>query len=81
MSAQPRRQPRRTPNFLRFLVTGAVLGLIVGALVGVFGEDVPNYDTGTEVAYLAAFGLFIGLGVAGLVAVGLDAWLRRRSGD
>jgi hypothetical protein len=45
------------------------------------GTHAPNYDSGTEVAYLAAFGLFIGLGLAGLVAIGLDAWLRRRSGD
>jgi cytochrome bd-type quinol oxidase subunit 2 len=69
------------PNFTRFLITGAVLGLIVGALIGGFGTHAPNYDSGTEVAYLAAFGLFIGLGLAGLVAIGLDAWLRRRSGD
>lgn len=69
------------PNFTRFLITGGVLGIIVGALVGAYGADVPNYDSGTEIAYLAAFGLLIGLGVAGLVAVGLDAWLRRRSGD
>ncbi|WP_347353344.1 hypothetical protein [Intrasporangium sp.] len=81
MSAQPRRQPRRTPNHVRFLITGGVLGLLVGALVGAFGTDAPSYDAGTEIAYLAAFGLFIGLGVGGLVAIGLDAVLRRRSGD
>jgi hypothetical protein len=69
------------PNFTRFLITGAVVGIIVGALIGAYGTDAPNYDAGTEVAYLAALGLFIGLGLSGLVAIGLDAWLRRRSGD
>ena len=69
------------PNFTRFLITGAVLGIIVGALIGAYGTDAPNYDSGTEIAYLAAFGLLLGLGLAGLVAIVLDAWLRRRSGD
>lgn len=69
------------PNFTRFLITGAVLGIIAGALIGGFGTHAPNYDSGTEIAYLAAFGLLIGLGLAGVVAIGLDAWLRRRSGE
>lgn len=68
------------PNFVRFLITGGVLGIIAGALVGAYGEDAPNYSEATEIAYLAAFGLLIGLGVAGLLAIGIDAWLRRRSG-
>lgn len=69
------------PNFLRFLITGGVIGIIAGAIVGATGQDAPNYSAATEIAYLAAFGLLIGLGVAGLVAIGIDAWLRRRSGD
>jgi hypothetical protein len=72
-------QPRRTPNFARFLITGGVVGLIVGALIGAFGAHAANYDSGTEIAYIAAFGLFVGLGASGLVAVGIDSWLRRRS--
>ncbi len=78
MTAPPR---RRTPNFLRFLITGGVLGIIVGVIVSVTGPDAKDYDAGTQIGYLAAFGLLIGLGVSGLIAIAIDAWLRRGSSD
>jgi hypothetical protein len=70
--------PRRIPNFKRFLVTGGIVGLVVGLVVAVVSDDAPTYDSRTEVLYLGALGVFLGIGLFGLVAVLLDAWLRRR---
>jgi hypothetical protein len=71
-------QPRRIPNFKRFLITGGVVGLIVGVVVSVLSDPAPSYDSRSEVLYLAALGVFVGVGLFGLIAVLIDAWLRRR---
>ncbi len=71
--------PRRIPNFKRFLITGGVVGLIVGVVLSVLSDSAPGYDSRTEILYLAALGVFLGIGVFGLIAVLIDAWLRRRS--
>lgn len=70
--------PRRIPNFKRFLITGGIVGLVVGVVLTVVSDEAPGYDARTEVLYLAALGAFVGVGLFGLIAVLIDAWLRRR---
>ena len=78
-------QPARPPNFKRFLVTGALIGLVVGVWFGLRDPGGPSYattksfDSGTAVLFLGALGVFLGAGVAGLVAVLLDRTGRGRS--
>ena len=77
--------PARTPNFKRFLVTGAVIGLALGVWFGLRDPGGPSYtttrsfDSGTAVLFLAALGVFLGAGVAGVLAVLLDRTGRNRS--
>ena len=77
--------PARTPNFKRFLITGAALGLLVGVWFGLRDPGGPSYtttktfDSGTAVLFLAALGIFVGAGVAGVLAVLLDRTGRNRS--
>jgi hypothetical protein len=70
--------PRRIPNFKRFLITGGIVGLVVGIFLAYISDEAPGYDARTEVLYLAALGVFVGIGLFGLIAVLIDAWLRRR---
>lgn len=70
--------PRPIPNFKRFLITGGIVGLIAGIVVSVVSSPALAYDARTEVLYLGALGVFLGVGLFGLIAVLIDAWLRRR---
>ena len=68
----------RTPNFKRFLVTGALVGLVIGVLIGLREPGGPSYtiaksyDVGTAVLFLGALGVFLGAGLAGIIALLLD---------
>ena len=75
----------RTPNFKRFLVTGALLGLVIGVFIGLREPGGPSYnvtksyDVGTAVLFLGALGVFLGAGLAGIIALLLDRTGRDRS--
>ena len=68
----------RTPNFKRIIITGALLGLAIGLYFGLRESGGPsynaqmNYDEGGAAMFLGAFGIFIGAGVGGVVALLLD---------
>lgn len=66
------RADRRTPNFLRFIGIGALVGFVVGFLVAMFGDPVPDYSMGTQVAYLGAMGAGLGGLIAAIIAVFLS---------
>jgi len=71
-------QPVRIPNYKRFLVTGALIGLAVGIWFGLREPGGPSYhestqyDPTTAILFLGALGVFVGAGLAGLLAILLD---------
>jgi hypothetical protein len=77
-------EPPRAPNFKRFLITGGLIGLFIGVLFGLRDPGGPSYtseksfDVGTAVLFLGALGIFLGAGLAGIVAVLLDRTGRGR---
>lgn len=78
---------RRSPKYSVFLMAGAALGIVVAMILTlVFGDDEAasratgfEYSTTQVFGFLALICISVGLAVGGLVALGLDRALARRT--
>jgi len=70
---------RRVPKYGVFLGLGAILGVIAALIATSLGDLDPDVGFAATFGYLALWGIAIGLAVGGVVAVIVDAVLRRRA--
>ncbi len=70
---------RRGPRVGVFLVLGLVLGALVGLVVAVASPPQAQYPTSQVIGFLILVFAPVGVVLAGLVAVVLDASSRRRA--
>ena len=70
---------RRGPRVGVFLVLGLVLGALVGLVVALAAPPSPQYPTSQVIGFLVLVFAPVGVVLAGLVAVVLDASSRRRA--
>ena len=70
---------RRGPRVGAFLAVGLVVGALVGLIAGVSAPPSSAYPTGQVVGFLVLLFAPVGVVLAGLIAVVLDAASRRRA--
>jgi hypothetical protein len=70
---------RRGPRVGAFLTVGLVVGALVGMVLGLASPPSAQYPTGQVVGFLVLLFAPVGVVLAGLVAVVLDAASRRRA--
>jgi hypothetical protein len=70
---------RRGPRVGVFLITGLVIGALVGLAIALATPPSPQYPTSQVAGFLVLLFAPVGVVLAGLVAVVLDASSRRRA--
>jgi MFS family permease len=70
---------RRGPRVGAFLLVGLVVGALAGLAIALASPPSPQYPLGQVVGFLVLLFAAVGIVLAGLVAVLLDAASRRRA--
>jgi hypothetical protein len=70
---------RRGPRVGVFLLVGLVLGALAGLVIALASPPSPQYPTSQVIGFLVLMFAPVGVVIAGLIAVVLDAASRRRA--
>lgn len=70
----------RSLNWPRLLLLGAILGACAGLAATLIGQASATYSEGRALAYFTAFGIALGVLLAGVVGVVVDAVNHRGAG-